>query len=298
MIIDRFLQHISNELNLSPLTVKAYAKDLEQFVAFLTCDKEQLQVASVTTGDVRAWIVELSRQGDGASTVRRKIQAVRAFYKFLMKRGKVEFNPALELELTKVPKQLPHFVRETTMDVLLAETADEEDFEAVRNRLMLMMLYETGMRRAELIGLLDSNVDTAKCCLKVHGKRNKERIIPFGDKLRDAVEHYRKVRDTQVARGCETFFVTTKANPLYPTLVYRVVHSTLASAGATGKKSPHVLRHTFASVMLNEGAQLNSVKELLGHESLAATQVYTHISFSELKNNYKLAHPRALKKGG
>lgn len=298
MYIQRFLQYIQYERNLSKLTVSAYGKDLEQFSDFLTAGKEDLQPETVTASDVRAWVVSLVRHGDSQRTVRRKVQAVRAFYRYLMKQGIVTSTPAASVGMAKVPKRLPHFVREKLMDTVLDAKIDMADFAAVRDHLMIMMLYETGMRRAELIGLLDRHVDVEQRQLKVHGKRDKERIIPFGEELAAWIAAYRLLRDKQVGRGCEMFFVTVSAKPVYPALVYRVVHDTLKQAGATGKVSPHVLRHSFASVMLNSGAEINGVKELLGHESLAATQVYTHITFSELKNNYKLAHPRALKKGG
>ena len=175
---------------------------------------------------------------------------------------------------------------------------DLADFTAVRNKLMLMMFYETGIRRAELIGLTDANVDTSAMQIKVHGKRNKDRIVPFGSELLGWIERYRHLRLQQVECVCDEFFVRENGKALYPSLVYNVVHDALQAAGGTDKFSPHVLRHSFASAMLNNGAQLNNVKELLGHESLAATQVYTHITFSELKDNYQSAHPRALKKGG
>lgn len=297
MQIDDFLQYIRYELNLSTCTVNSYGIDLKQFADFLTDGKRELDAASVTTGDVRAWMVDLSRKGDCARSLRRKIQAVRAFYKYLLKRGTVSDNPAADIDLAKIPKRLPQYMREKNMDTLLGEEVDMNDFTAVRDRLIVMMFYETGIRRAELIGLLDCNVDTAKCEIKVHGKRDKDRIVPFGDELRSWIENYRKLRDAAAGK-CETFFVRPGGEALYPTLVYKVVHESLATVGGCSKLSPHVLRHSFASSMLNNGAQLNSVKELLGHESLAATQVYTHITFSELKQNYKLAHPRALKKGG
>lgn len=296
--IAQFLQYIRYERNLSPLTVKAYGGDLAQWAQFLTEGKEEVDVKSITTGDVRAWMVHLATQGHGSRAIRRKIQAVRALYKWLMKRGEVKANPAADLELAKLPKRLPHYVRPATMDTVLDQRVEAADYEAVRDRLIVMMLYETGMRRAELIGLQDAAVDTAGCQVTVCGKRDKERIIPFGNELQAAIEAFRELRARQVGGGNGEFFLTARGGPLYPSLVWRVVHDALLQAGATGKASPHVLRHSFASAMLNGGAQLGSVKELLGHESLAATQVYTHITFSELKNNYKLAHPRALKKGG
>ena len=249
--IDKFLQYIRLELNLSPHTVTAYGTDLDQWEQYLTQGKRQLDVASVTPSDIRAWMLWLNNNG----------------------------------------------VRETSVDSLLDSDIDMDDFEQVRNRLIVMMLYETGMRRAELIGLRDANVDTGKMELKVHGKRDKDRIIPFGTELAQWIDSYRRLRDQQ-AVGCDSFFVRPTGEPLYPMLVYRVVKELLSQAGVSSKRSPHVLRHTFATAMLNNGASLNSVKELLGHESLATTQIYTHVTFSELKNNYKLAHPRALKKGG
>ena len=296
-IIDKYLQYIKLELNLSEHTQVAYGNDLRQWEQFLTGGGEQLDVASVTASDIRAWLLQLSGSGDSARTLRRKVQAVRSFYKWLMRNGTVVVNPAASVELARIPKRLPQLVREDSVDSLLDSKIDDADFEQVRNRLIVMMLYETGMRRGELIGLLDKNVDTAKGELKVHGKRDKDRIIPFGTELADWIEKYRSLRDDQ-ALACEHFFVRESGEPLYPMLVYRIVREALTEAGVTSKRSPHVLRHTFATAMLNDGAALNSVKELLGHESLATTQIYTHVTFSELKNNYKLAHPRALKKGG
>ena len=295
--IDNYLQFIRLEKNLSPHTVVAYRCDLEQWEQFLTGGKEALDVKSVTTGDIRAWMLHLNKQGDSARTMRRKVQAVRSFYKWLMKQGMASDSPAAAVELARIPKRLPQLVRTSSMDDLLDQEIDETDFVQVRNRLIVMMLYETGMRRAELLDLLDRNVDTASGELKVHGKRDKDRIIPFGTELAQAIDSYRLLRD-ELVRGCEHFFVKEDGNPLYPMLVYRIVHRALQEVGVTSKRSPHVLRHSFATAMLNDGAAINSVKELLGHESLATTQIYTHVTFSELKNNYKLAHPRALNKGG
>ena len=296
-IIDKYLQYIGLELNLSSHTQVAYGNDLRQWEHFLTGGKEELDVSSVTPGDIRAWLMDLSNSGDGARTLRRKVQAVRSFYKWLMRDGVVTSSPAASVELARLPKRLPDQVRESSLDDLLSSEIEESDFVDVRNRLIVMMLYETGMRRAELVGLLDKNVDTAKGELKVHGKRDKDRIIPFGTELAEWIDKYRSLREAQ-AVGCDHFFVLESGKPLYPMLVYRVVRQQLSEAGVSSKRSPHVLRHSFATAMLNHGASLNSVKELLGHESLATTQIYTHVTFSELKNNYKLAHPRALKKGG
>ena len=263
----------------------------------MTAGGRALDLPSITTSDIRSWLMARSSQGDCPGTLRHKVQAIRALYCYLLRRGEVTSNPAAQVELAKMPRPLPKFVREKTVDAVLDADIDNEDFTQVRDRLVVMLFYETGIRLSELIGLQDVAVDTVKRELKVRGKRDKDRIVPFGDELAQWVERYRTLRAT-VRPECTNLLVTAKGKPLYPSLVYHVVHDGLAQAGGTGKLSPHVLRHTFASVMLNNGAQLNNVKELLGHESLAATQVYTHVTLSELQHNYELAHPRALKKGG
>ena len=200
--IDKFLQYIRLELNLSPHTVTAYGTDLDQWEQYLTQGKRQLDVASVTPSDIRAWMLWLNNNGDGARTMRRKVQAVRSFYKWLMRQGVVTSSPAAAVEMARIPKRLPSMVRETSVDSLLDSDIDMDDFEQVRNRLIVMMLYETGMRRAELIGLRDANVDTGKMELKVHGKRDKDRIIPFGIELAQWIDSYRRLRDQQ-AVGCD-----------------------------------------------------------------------------------------------
>ena len=298
-MIEGFLKYLRYELNYSVHTVLSYGNDLRQFADFLARgDSEQLRLDDVSTNDIREWMMHLSNAGDCQRTIRRKVQSVRALYKYMQRRGLIDSNPAAMVELAKLPKRLPSYVRSENINALLDQDIDLADFTAVRNKLMLMMFYETGIRRAELIGLTDANVDTSAMQIKVHGKRNKDRIVPFGRELLGWIERYRHLRLQQVTCECDEFFVRENGKPLYPSLVYKVVHDALQAAGGTDKFSPHVLRHSFASAMLNNGAQLNNVKELLGHESLAATQIYTHITFSELKDNYQSAHPRALKKGG
>ena len=295
--IERFLQYLRLERNLSERTVELYRRDLGQWESHMTAGHDRMDMSSVTIGDIRSWLMMRSSQGDGSATLRHKLQALRALYRYLLRRGEVDKNPAAQVELAKLAKPLPKFVREKTVDSILDADIDEDDFTQVRDRLIVMLFYETGIRLSELIGLQDAAVDTIKRELKVRGKRDKDRVVPFGDELAAHVEDYRSLR-RQLRPECTNLLVTAKGKPLYPQLVYRVVHGELERAGGTGKLSPHVLRHTFASTLLNNGAQLNSVKELLGHESLAATQVYTHITLSELQHNYELAHPRALKKGG
>ena len=299
MMIEGFLKYLRYELNYSVHTVLSYGNDLRQFAEFLTRgDSEQLRLDDVSVSDIREWMMSLSNAGDCQRTIRRKVQSVRALYKYMQRRALIDCNPATMVELAKLPKRLPTYVRSENINAMLDEDIDLSDFTAVRNRLMLLMFYETGIRRAELIGLSDVNVDASAMQIKVHGKRNKDRIVPFGSELLEWIVRYRELRSQQVAAVCDAFFVRPNGKALYPSLVYNVVHDALQAAGGTDKFSPHVLRHSFASAMLNNGAQLNNVKELLGHESLAATQVYTHITFSELKDNYQSAHPRALKKGG
>lgn len=296
-IVERFLQYLRLERNLSWRTVDTYQRDLRQWEEYMTHVGRPLDVTSVTASDIRAWLMERAAIGDCAATLRRRVQALRALYRYLIRKSLVTANPAAQVELAKLPKPLPKMVREKTVDALLDDEIDLEDFAQVRDRLIVMLFYETGIRLSELIGLQDAAVDTVKRELKVHGKRDKDRVVPFGDELVQWIGRYRALREA-VRPECDNLLVTAKGRPLYPSLVYHVVHDGLVQAGGTGKLSPHVLRHTFASTLLNHGAELNSVKELLGHESLAATQVYTHVTFNELQHNYELAHPRALKKGG
>ena len=295
--IERFVQYERYELNRSPHTVAAYRGDLEQFRSFLSRGgADAVEWGTVSVTDVRAWLVNRADAGDCARTLRRRVQSVRAFYQWLMREGVVADNPAAEVELARLPRRLPQYVREQNLNTLLDTPVDASCFEAVRDHLVVALLYETGIRRAELIGLLDAAVDVSQGVLRVHGKRDKDRVVPFGPELGRWITHYRELRDATVAVQTPALLVTSTGRPMYPSLVYRIVHDNLASVGGSDRMSPHVLRHSFATAMLNHGAELNSVKELLGHESLAATQVYTHVTLSELKHNYELAHPRASKK--
>ena len=295
--IERFVQYERYELNRSPHTVSAYRGDLEQFCSFLSRGgADAVEWGTVSVTDVRAWLVNRADAGDCARTLRRRVQSVRAFYQWLMREGAVADNPAAEVELARLPRRLPQYVREQNLNTLLDTPVDASCFEAVRDHLVVALLYETGIRRAELIGLLDAAVDVSQGVLRVHGKRDKDRVVPFGPELGRWITHYRELRDATVAVQTPALLVTSTGRAMYPSLVYRIVHDNLASVGGSDRMSPHVLRHSFATAMLNHGAELNSVKELLGHESLAATQVYTHVTLSELKHNYELAHPRASKK--
>ena len=298
MWTEAFLRYIRYEKNYSAHTVLSYGKDLDEFADYLAHEAEGTKPEAAHRDHVRNWAASLMEAGDTPRTVARKLSALRTFYNFLIKKGVIGETPMRDVALPKAPKPLPVFVRPDEMNMLLDEKVADDDFPALRDKLIITLLYMTGIRRAELVGLRDADVDTQACQLKVTGKRNKQRIVPFGAELREAIEAYRRARRASVGNDSPAFFVKNDGEPLYPGFVYRLVTGRLGEVTTLTHRSPHVLRHTFASAMLNNGAELNSVKELLGHQSLASTQVYTHITFEELKNSYKQAHPRASKKGG
>lgn len=312
-LIEQFLDYLRLELNYSKLTVDAYRADLKAWVRFSTGDKPQeLNPMDVTTPDLRLWIASLAREGCSARTIRRKASALRAFFRFLMRRHGLASNPASGLTLAKIPKDLPVYIRPEDTARILDTPADTTgagdsaaDFAEVRDRLIVDILYSTGIRCSELVGLLDVDADTAKGELKVLGKRNKERIIPIGPELQQSIDTYRRLRDASPATSISPsdreapLMVRDNGLPIYRRMVYTVVHRALSEGNVhAARLSPHVLRHSFATDMLNAGAPISSVQQLLGHASLASTQIYTHVTYSELKHNYQLAHPRALKKGG
>lgn len=301
-----FLTYIRCELNFSAHTVSAYTHDLQQWADFATGGApDNLQTHDVTANDLRLWIASLAKSGDAPRTIRRKIQALRAFFRYMMRYHGMTYNPAAELTLAKTDKPLPVYVRPNETDAILNAPLDTGDFNETRNRLIIDMIYSTGLRCSEIQGLMDKDVDTARGELKVLGKRNKERIIPIGPELMEAIDAYRVLRDsspdTSISLHDRQAPLLVKADgaPLYRRLVYRVVNRALTEGNVhAARLSPHVLRHSFATDMLNAGAPISSVQQLLGHASLASTQIYTHVTYSELKHNYQLAHPRALKKGG
>lgn len=296
-MIDSFLRYITNELNLSPNTVEAYRRDLYQWRDAVTDNgRYPLDAAGTTVSDLRLWLAGLSRTGLSARTVRRKLQSLRAFFRYMMKCHGMKSNPAEMLSSPKMSQRLPAYVKPEETKSMLADEPDPEDFCGIRNRLIVDMFYSTGLRCSELVDLKDKNVDAVTGELKVHGKRNKDRIVPFGPELMQMITHYRNVRDDMIPSCSPSFFVRETGEPLYRRLVYRIVHEAMEGVVHAEHKSPHVLRHSFATDMLNAGADLTSVQQLLGHTSLSATQIYTHISYRDLKQNYQLAHPRAQKK--
>ena len=289
-----FLEYLLYELNRSEKTVLAYGTDLRDFERYLKETDAELDFTRVHADNVRNWMVHLmDKEQNTASSVNRKLSSLRSFYRFLLRKGLVEKDPMLKVVGPKKKKPLPSFVREKDMDRLLDETSFGEGFEGCRDRMILEMFYATGMRLSELIGLDDADVDFASRLIKVTGKRNKQRLIPFGDELAEDLLIYIKVKNETFPEGSEAFFVLKNGKRMYPMMVYRLVRRNLSKVVALKKRSPHVLRHSFATAMLNDNAELRAVKELLGHESLATTQIYTHATFEELKKVYEQAHPRA-----
>ena len=293
MLIDSFLEYLRLERNYSERTIVSYETDLREFEEYFQEVDAGLDFKKIDADIVRRWMVHLMDEGRAATSVNRKLSTLRSFYRFLLRRKEVVINPMLKVVGPKKKKPLPFFVREKDMDRLLDGSLFEEGFEGCRDRLILEMFYATGMRLSELIGLNDADVDLPARLIKVTGKRNKQRLIPFGNELEEDLLIYIKVRNEALPEGTKAFFVRKNGMRMYPLQVYRLVRKSLSKVVTLKKRSPHVLRHTFATAMLNGKAEMRAVKELLGHESLVTTEVYTHTTFEELKKVYELAHPRA-----
>lgn len=298
MLINSFLDYLRYERNYSDYTVLAYSKDLRQFEDFV---KERMEGVFTPEGIdadiVRNWIISLLDNQISPVSVNRKLSSLKSFFKFLMKQRLVSANPLRFITGPKTKKPLPYFVKEKDMELLLDGDGFDEDFEGVRDRLILEMLYDTGVRRSELVGLHNADVDYGALQIKVTGKRNKQRLIPFAERLKDLMLAYTEVRNREIGTGGEWFFVRKNGEQISTSILYLIVKKKLSDIPTLAKCSPHVLRHSFATSMLNNGAELNAVKELLGHSSLASTSIYTHTTFEELKKVYH-AHPRAQKEGG
>lgn len=286
-----FIQYLRSERRFSKHTIISYQTDLKQFFLFLESDFNCTNPTVASYDMLRSWIVALLEKKMSPRSVNRKIATLRSFYKFLLVKGEIKKSPALSLTSVKTPGRLPEFASQSTMDKLLDNIYFEKDFCGIRDKLILMTFYHSGMRLSELTHLKTQDVNLADNTLKVLGKRNKERIIPFGMELRDQVIQYIKKRNNM---GCtnEIFFVTDKNKGLNNKFVYRLVNRYLGQVSSMKKKSPHVLRHTFATHMLNNGADINAVKEILGHANLTSTELYTHTTFEKLKKTHKQAHPR------
>lgn len=296
-MIEAFLQYLTYEKRYSPKTVESYKIDILQFFYFIETEFQITDLLLVKNNIIRTWIVELVNKKNKPASIKRKISALKSFYKYNQKIGNIKINPADKINTPKIPERLPKFVEQTKINDLL----DNNDkyfsatFEGLQEKLIVDMLYSTGMRRQELIDLKWSDIHFGNNQIKVTGKGNKQRLIPIGKELMSSLQIFQKSQTENYKNNliAPFVFLTNDGNQLYPNLVYRLVKKHIANCSTVEKKSPHVLRHSFATHMSNNGAKLNDIKELLGHASLASTQVYTHNTIEQLKEIYKIAHPKA-----
>ncbi len=294
MYKDLFIKYLQFEKRFSTNTVKSYQNDLTQFVIYINDQYSITSPESVNEKIIRSWIVDLMEKEYSSLSVNRKISTLKTFYKFLLRQGYIKINPMDKVVSPKNKKKLPLFVEEKQIAVLLDDLTFGDNFSGIRNRTIIETFYNTGIRLSELIGITNADIDLYNNTIKVLGKRQKERIIPIHAAFAKSLKNYIQIKNSEFT-DCkhDFFFVTDKGEKLYERFVYRVVNKYLTLVTTIEKKSPHVLRHTFATHMLNHGADLNAIKELLGHANLSATQVYTHNTFEKLKTIYKQAHPRA-----
>lgn len=290
---DLFLDYLKLERNYSPATVKHYRDDLKEFERFFQGLDQQLSWESVDSDIVRRWMEYMMDKGNAASSVNRRLSALRSFYRYALRRNLVVKDPVHGIQGPKRKRPLPQFLKESEMDQLLDERMWTDSYKDVLARTIIVTFYETGVRISELIGLNDKDVDYVNCEIKVTGKRDKQRIIPFGDELFKTLTAYQQQRDVETESESVAFFRTEKGKRVTDEQVRRMVKINLSKVSTLNKRSPHVLRHTFATAMLNHDAGLESVKKLLGHESLSTTEIYTHTTFEQLKKVYNNAHPRA-----
>lgn len=289
-----FVQYITFEKRYSPHTIRAYQTDLDNFSNFIS---EQYNITSPEEIDhhmIRSWMVDLIEQGQTVRSVNRKLSALKSYYRFLVKEGKVSTNPLSKIIAPKISGRLPQFVENDKIDLLLNEVDFDNKFEDSRNKLILEMFYATGMRLSELVNIKETDIDLNNSTIKVLGKRNKERLIPLSLNLIELLNNYMYIKQKEIAGPDvkQYLFVTSKGKKIYNKLVYRIVNKYLSLVTTLTKRSPHVLRHTFATHLLNQGADLNAIKEILGHANLSATQVYTHNTIGQLKSIHQSSHPR------
>jgi len=294
-MIESFINYLEYEKKASVHTVTAYRHDLEQFQEFITLSFEKSAIETADHAEIRAWVIDLVDEGLSSTSVNRKMATLRSFYKFLLRSRLINKDPTYKLKSLKNPKRLPEFVQESTINSVLEEAVYEATFEGQRDKMILEFLYQTGIRLSELIGLKWSDLNLYEGTVCVLGKRKKERIIPITSVLNRNILSYQKVFGERFSNGLQShyFIVTNLGKQSYPMLIYRTVRHYLDLFAQTSSRSPHVLRHTFATHILNKGADLNAVKDLLGHANLAATQIYTHNSLEKLKAVFEQAHPKA-----
>ncbi len=292
MTIDQFLSYLQYERNRSERTVKAYGDDLRSFEAFFKNLDDQLSWESVDSDVIRSWMESMMDKGNTATSINRRLSAVRSLYRFALSRGIVERDPAHGLKGPKGKKLLPQYLRESEMDRLLADDMWTDEMGDLRARTIILMFYSTGIRLSELTGLDDASVDLEAQQLKVRGKGNKERLIPFGSELQKALRLYTERRDAETPSDSQAFFVGDDGQRMTSQQVRQIVQHHLSRVTTMKKRSPHVLRHTFATAMLNNEAGIESVKKLLGHSKLSTTEIYTHTTFEQLRRAYAKAHPR------
>lgn len=294
-MIDQFLSYLQLERNMSPLTVLTYETALREFEAYFSGVDAQFAWDTIDSDVIRNWVESMMDEGQQATTINKKLSALRSFFRFALKRGLVGHDPAHRVRGPKNSKPIPQFVTEKEMNVLLDEEVGGEEYIDVRARTIFILFYEAGLRRAELVGLNDDDVDLTARRLKVTGKRNKQRIVPFGDEMAEQLQCYMKLRDEKMGQrpAGGALLLNDKGERMTAQQVYELVKKHLSMVTNLKKRSPHVLRHSFATAMLNNGAGLESVQKLLGHESLKTTEIYTHTTFEQLKRVYEEAHPRA-----
>ena len=290
MLVDQFIAYILAERRFSALTVEAYQRDMEQFAAYLKKDFEIDDLTQVKTTMVKSYIVKMKEDGLTNRSINRKISTLRTFYKYCLREGLIEKSPMTGIKALKLPKTLVKFVTET--DINKVSFGDGDDFPTCRDRLLFELLYQTGMRQAELRGLKDGDVDKMDMQLKIHGKRNKDRFVPLSSQMIKLITQYQALRDAAFEVKADRLLLNDKGEEMSPSYVYNKVHHMLEGVTTLKQKSPHVLRHTFATHLLDEGASLVAIQKLLGHQDLATTQIYAHNTIEQLKKIHKQAHPK------
>ncbi|WP_406683370.1 tyrosine-type recombinase/integrase [Seonamhaeicola sp. MEBiC1930] len=296
MSLQSFSDYLLLEKKYSKLTVDAYIKDLSNFMEFIKSEYQDSDISKVNYAQIRSWIVFMVENGLSNRSINRKVSALNTYIKFLLKVGDIKTNPLLKHKALKTSKKIQVPFSENEIDMVLESIYDGDDFESTRNKLIVELFYTTGIRRIELINLTLSSADLENKTLKVLGKRNKERIVPLLSSVQKTMHNYLIARNKlDTIADTQSLFLTKKGIKIYETLVYRIINTYFSEASSKVKRSPHILRHSFATHLLNQGADINAVKELLGHSSLAATQIYTHNSIAELKKVHIKAHPRSKK---